>query len=242
LALGDADGTLRLCLAATGKELRRRRGHRGGITCLTFFADGKTLASGSWDTTALVWDVSDPLGRKGERPEELGTRRLEALWADLAADDAAKAYRAVGELAAAPGQAVPFLQGRLRPVPVVEPKQIALLLADLDGDDFGVREKATAELEKLGEAVEPALRKALQGAPSLEMRRRAEALLQKLRKESPGPERLRELRALEVLEQIGGDRVRQQLLRLAEGVPEARLTREAKASLERLARRPTPSP
>jgi RNA polymerase sigma factor (sigma-70 family) len=233
LALGDADGTIRLCLAATGKELRRLRGHRSGITCLAFSADGKTLASGSWDTTALVWDVSGLAERKGDAPAELGERRLEALWADLAGDDAGRAYRAVQELAAAPKQAVPFLKARLRPA-AAEPKQIAALLADLDSDDFDVREKATTDLEKLGDLAEPALRKALEGRPSPEVRRRAEALLKKLRKESPGPERLRELRAMEALEQVGGTEARQLLRRLAEGAPEARLTREARGALGRL--------
>jgi hypothetical protein len=195
------------------------------------------LASGSDDTTALVWDVSGLLERKGEPPGELGTRQLEALWTDLAGDDAARASRAIEDLAAAAGQTVPFLKAHLRPVSLIELKQIAPLLADLDSDDFGVREKATAELEKLGESAEPALRQALEGQPSLEVRRRVGAVLQMLRKESPGPERLRELRALEVLEQVGGTEVQQLLQRLADGVPEARLTQEARGALERLDRR-----
>jgi hypothetical protein len=238
LALGDADGTLRLCLAATGAELRRLQGHRNGITCLAFAADGKTLASGSWDTTALVWDVSGLPGRKGESAGELRPGPLEALWTDLASDDAAGAYRAIQALAAAPRQTVPFLQARLRPISAREAKQVAALLADLDSDDFAVREKATAALERLGEPAEPALRKALEGQPSPEVRRRAGAVLQALRKESPGPERLRQLRALEVLEQVGGVQVQQLLWRLAEGALEARLTQEARAALERLDRRP----
>src|SRR5262249_38935603 len=136
-----------------------------------------------------------------------------------------------------PQQTVPFFKARLRPVSLVEPKQIAPLLADLDSADFGVREKATAELEKLGESAAPALRQALEAKPSLEARRRVEAVLQKLRKESPGPERLREMRALEVLEQVGGAEVRQLLRSLAEGAPEAHLTQEARGALERLQRR-----
>src|SRR5262249_42762659 len=186
---------------------------------------GKTLASGSRDTTALVWDVASLTGRKGDQPAELEARQLEALWTDLAGDDAVKAYRAVQELAAAPGQAVPFLKEHLRPASAAERNQIARLLADLDSEKFAVRGPATAELEKLGESAEPALRQALEGQPSPEVRRRVGSLLQKLRRESLGPERLRELRALEVLEQVGGPEVRPLLQRLAEGVPEARLTR-----------------
>jgi RNA polymerase sigma factor (sigma-70 family) len=237
LAVGDKDGTVRLSVVATGKELRRLPGHRRGIACLAFSADGKTLASGSWDTTALVWDISALLERKEEQPRELESRQVETFWTDLAGDDAARAFRAIQALAAAPQQTVPFFKGRLRPVSLVEPKQIAPLLADLDSTDFGVREKATAELEELGESGAPALNKALEGKPSLEVRRRVEAVLQKLRKESPGPERLREMRALEVLEQVGGTEGRQLLRSLAEGAPEAHLTQEARGALERLERR-----
>jgi hypothetical protein len=46
---------------------------------------------------------------------------------------------------------------------------------------------------------------------------------------------------VQVLEYIGTAEVKQVLQALAEGTPEARLTQEAKASLERLARRSWPS-
>jgi hypothetical protein len=52
------------------------------------------------------------------------------------------------------------------------------------------------------------------------------------------PVRLRSLRALEVLERAGTAEARQLIQRIAAGAAEARLTREAKASLERLARQP----
>jgi WD40 repeat protein len=237
LALGDSDGTLRLCLAGTGKELRRLSGHRNGITCLAFSADGRTLASGSWDTTVLVWDVSGMVDLEGEPTRELGAGQLETLWTDLAGDDAMAAYRAIQKLAAAPRQTVSLLEARLRPVSTVSPKRTASLLADLDSDVFEVRQKATAELEKLGESVGPVIRRALEGKPALEARRRLEGLLHKLRRVSPEPERLRELRALEVLERIDASEVRQTLEALAGGMPEGRLTQEAKAALQRRVQR-----
>jgi hypothetical protein len=46
------------------------------------------------------------------------------------------------------------------------------------------------------------------------------------------------LRCVEVLEDAGTPAARRLLARLAEGSPQARLTREAKASLQRLAKRP----
>jgi hypothetical protein len=48
--------------------------------------------------------------------------------------------------------------------------------------------------------------------------------------------RLRGLRAIEVLERVGTSEAREALKAVATGAPEAQLTGDAKASLERLAR------
>ena len=70
-----------------------------------------------------------------------------------------------------------------------------------------------SELEKMGLAVEPALREALRKKPSLEIRRRIEAVLEKL---AGGP-RLRFLRALEVVEHIATPEAGQLLESLCQG-------------------------
>ncbi len=59
---------------------------------------------------------------------------------------------------------------------------------------FDVRAKATRALEKAGETAEAALREALRGQPSLEVRQRVEQLLSRL---EARPERLRIYRALQ---------------------------------------------
>jgi hypothetical protein len=89
----------------------------------------------------------------------------------------------------------------------------------------------------LGELAEATLRQKLQEKLTLEMQQRLEHLLRKV-EPSRSPDRLREVRAIEVLEHIGTPEAKQILQTLAEGAPEARLTQEAKASLERLAKRP----
>jgi len=83
---------------------------------------------------------------------------------------------------------------------------------------------------------EAALRKALAGDPSLEVRQRVERLLDNLTGQVPQAGRLRELRAVELLELVGSPEARQLLQALAEGAPEARLTREARSAIRRLTR------
>jgi hypothetical protein len=123
-------------------------------------------------------------------------------------------------------------------VPAAEKRQIDQLIADLDSPVFDVRRKATAAMTRLDWSAEPVLRQVLARKPSLEVRRRVEALLARLEAPITSPESLRALRAVAVLEYIGNPAARQVLQTLAGGAAEARLTQEARASLDRLARRP----
>jgi hypothetical protein len=90
-------------------------------------------------------------------------------------------------------------------------------------------------LEKLGEAVAPALREVLAGEPSAETRRRAQSLLEKLAgRNHLSSDRLRSLRAIEVLEKIGTPEARQVLKTVATGVEASLQTRAAREALGRL--------
>ncbi len=113
------------------------------------------------------------------------------------------------------------------------------LLDGLDSDEARTRQEAQAKLAALDVQAEAALKKELAATRSAEVRRSVRRLLGRL--ESPGPdrERLREVRAVEVLESIGTRQARALLARLAKGA-DARLTREAKEALARLAARGQP--
>ena len=108
------------------------------------------------------------------------------------------------------------------------------MIAQLDDDEFEKREEASRELEKLGSQAEGALRKAAKAKPSAEVVRRVNDLLKKMDKNAVSGERLREARALEVLEGIGNADAVKLLEELAKGAADAALTQQAKASLERL--------
>jgi len=234
LVLARADGSLVACDAGTGNEIKSLPGHTAAVTQVTFAADGKSLLSGSMDTTLLLWDT------KGLSPEarparmDLEEKQVAALWAELADEDAGKAFVAMRGLAAAPNQAVPFLKERLKPVIAPDPRELAQLIVDLDDAGFATRQKAAAELERLGELAEPALRKALDNRPSLELRRRLEQLIEKLRLPTRTGDELRNQRALETLEALGTAEARQVIERLARGAGRARLTRAAADAAHRL--------
>jgi hypothetical protein len=192
-----------------------------------------------------VWDITLP-SRKEHSEAKPTTRDLTLLWSDLADQDARRAYRALCTLTRWPDQAVATLQERLRPAPPttrttprLTPQQIEQRVADLDSDEFSVRQKAAEELTRLGEPARPALEKFLAGKPSLDARRRAEQVLARVVSwPVTSPERLRELRSVEVLERIATPDARRLLEQLKLGAADADLTREAKAALERLAKRP----
>jgi hypothetical protein len=227
---------IHLVEVATGKERLRLDGHKGRIASLAFSTDGRKLVSGSDDTTALVWDlIGDVVGKR----EPLQPSDLDVYWNDLISNDAARAYKAVRRMARAPAEAVAHLRKHFQPVPAGDEKRIAALIADIDSDEFAVRDRAAKELEKLGEAASGACRKALEGQPSPEVRRRLEALLRQQEDKAWdfSADNLRTLRALEVLELAGTSEARQLLAELAKGLPSAWQTREAQATLERLQRR-----
>jgi WD40 repeat protein len=233
LALGGEDRQVVLYDLRRGRELRRLRGFDAVVTALAFSPDGRWLVSGLEDSTLLIWDVTL------SKPGKLGpadAAALERAWAALAGP-AKQAFAARGALALCPAETVAFLKGRLQPIRPVDPALLRRLLADLDGDTFAGREKARAELERLGERAADALREALGRTPSLEARRRLEALLARLRGLNRDREKLRVVRAVAVLEDIGTPEARAVLKALAEGVGAARQTQEAQKALERASRR-----
>jgi WD40 repeat protein len=218
----------------TGRSLPSLEGEESDFRSLAFSPDGKTLASTSNNQTALLWDMTRV--RRAEREVALSKDELHSAWATLASGDAAKAYEAMRSLGAAPRQVVPFLRERLAEYPRLT-ERIARHLALLDDDRYAVREKATEGLIALGPDAEPALRKALGGAPSLEARQRIERVLAELTSPAAASENRRVVRAVEVLEQIATSEAKEVLAVFARGAADSLLTQEAGLSHERLTRR-----
>jgi hypothetical protein len=116
---------------------------------------------------------------------------------------------------------LPFLRDQLRPVEPADKRLLARMIADLDSDEFDVREKAMRALEDQGELAENALRTALKTKPSEEAKRRTVLLLDRIDSSIPLPRDQRIMRATAVLERVGTVEARKLLKDLSEGAPDA---------------------
>jgi RNA polymerase sigma factor (sigma-70 family) len=223
LTTSGYSGELALWEARSGRQVLRLAGHPGRIFSVAFGPDGRTLLTGSDDSTGLVWDLRPKTESKGDTDPA-------ALWDALASTDAPAAYRAVWQLADQPERAVSFLKGKLAPVKAIDPARLRGPLDRLDSDKFTEREKASRKLAALGEAAEPELRRELGRATSAEKRHRLQMLVDGLTP-SDSPDEVRRARAVVVLKWVKTPAARQLLGVLAGGAPDARLTQDAKAAL-----------
>jgi RNA polymerase sigma factor (sigma-70 family) len=230
IATGATDGTVRLWEVASGRQRCVFADGDSPVLSVAFSPNGQFLASAGRGP-AVVWDLT---GRAGQPTpvEPFTAAEGDRLWQALAGDDAEAAYAAMRQLLARPAATVDLLTARLQPASAVPAERLRSLLRDLDADDFKTRERTEAELQRLRDDLEPTLRAAMSEVTSAEVKTRLERILEAA--DAPHPERLRQMRAVEVLEGLGTPPAADLLKKLATGVPDARLTREARASLQRV--------
>ncbi|MBO0700979.1 MAG: WD40 repeat domain-containing protein, partial [Zavarzinella sp.] len=221
--VGDSVGTLTVVEVATGGERAVFR-HHGRVYSAAFAPDGTKVAASSPEAPVYVWDLI------GE-PAKWEPAKADAVWADLASTDAKAAFAAVRKLRANPAEAVAFLKERVKPSAAPTDAAIAGLLKRLDGPRFADREQAQKELASVADLVRPKLEAARKAATE-EVARRLDQVLKAA--DEMTAEKLRQIRACEVLEGIGAPDAVRLLKGWAGGPAGARLTLEAKESLDRL--------
>ena len=214
-----------------GKELMRLEG-QGGV----FSPDGSLLAVPLYtrDRQPVITLYDMPMGRREPLPRNLQAEQLETLWRDLTVDNDFRLQRVFASFRAAPADAIAFFGKKLNPVAEGEQKRIKALLDDLDADEPKTREKATETLQGLAAAFEPLLAAVARDHEPGEVRNRVRFILRRQREKTVPQSLLLQLRSLIVLEQIATPQALQVLERLAKGAAGARVTEEAKQSLERL--------
>jgi WD40 repeat protein len=228
LVTGDAAGRLRLWEVASEREVYHYEGHRNSVTA-SFSPDGRLLVAASADAPCFVWDVYGTA--RGTAPAAV---YVEQLWRELADADAKRAFAAVRQLVARPNVAVAMIRKNLRPATDLDPARTEKLLRDLEAESYAVRTAATAELSYHVDRIEQTLVKARDIA-SADARRRLDTILEAIKK--PTTERLRQTRALGVLEVIATPQAAVVLAELSRGSKDDRLTIAAGESRERLRRR-----
>ena len=225
-----SDGTLHFWDCGTGKMLAERKGLPPNSRLAAFSPDGKTLATAGTDLGALLWDVPGPDAEGRLAVKELTAEAAAELWKDVSGEDSSRAWQAILTLAAAPKEAVPFVQKQLKPTAAPDAKQVGKLIADLDAEQFQEREDATEALVRAGPAAEAAVKKALANKPSAEAKQRLEFIISKMSGNlGPNMEDVRTTRAVEVLEKIGTPEALKVLEEVAKG-GEGHVTDEARSA------------
>lgn len=226
-------GSIAILDMYTGRTLHTFKGHLGSISALAFSRNGRLLASGSQDTTTLLWDLS-VMPRPQQSPKPMTDEELTKQWALLLDKDAMTAFDAIARLIDDSERSVPFVKRQLVKEKPFDDAVIDRLIADLDAASFKVRDDASRELAKLGWTAETAIRKSLGARPSAEAEDRLKKLVAQLPQERFDPVSVFASRVTEMLERIGTPSARELLADLAKGPRTARLTQEALASLKRL--------
>jgi hypothetical protein len=207
----------------------RHEPESGPSTSLSYARTGTRLASVESQGLAHVWD---PTGSP-DLARQMARLKPEVLWAELIGNDPVRAHQAFWLLAKTPDDTLKL--ARKYPIPApVDQKAVKRWISQLDDESFEVRQTATAELEKEGQRAEPYLRRALEGRPQLEARRRIERLLGKLPDWPYTTERVRTARVLALLERLGTRGAREVLEQRAKSDPDSWSSKEAKSALDRL--------
>jgi hypothetical protein len=207
LALAAKPGLIELFDATSGTRLAELRHPATELDrSLTFTPDGSRLLSGDKDCTILVWHVRAAL--KGHLPaiKPLNPAERQQHWTAL----------------------------RSRKPAELRADHVRRLLSQLNDDSFELRERATRALAAIGEPAREALEQAVRQGGSAEVKKRAAKLLGRLGTKDLTPDQLRALRAVRLLERIGGPSARRVIERLARGSAHDRVTRAAVAGLRRM--------
>jgi HEAT repeats len=230
------DGSILVRETAAHLDWRLPNRRSGPVSCLIFTPSERQLLY----VTEGFLHVESLRARdeSGVASSRLDAQTLERLWKDLSHKESGRALEAVWALADGPAKSVPFLEERLRNLPVAsDQRTYKELIAALDDNQFKVRRAAFRELQERGTEAVPALQAVLKDPFSPEVRRRAEELLDELQMPTCPPERLAPLRGIMALEYAATPTAFEALIRLSRAAPAQWLQEEARTAAELLERR-----
>jgi WD40 repeat protein len=222
LASGSYDKTVRIWEIATGKERQCFLGHKRRVTCLAYSPDGRTIASASDDNTIRLWDIVT--GKE--------CRRFEGHRGDVTC----LAFAPDGQILVSGSEDTTALvwdlsrpQNLKRGEDSLSTKELEGFWRDLATQDAAKASRALGRMITAPRSTVSFLKSHLHPIETPD-REKVEQVI-------ADPERLRFRRALEALENIGTPEARDVLALLAHGTPPSHSNQEARASLDRLAKR-----
>lgn len=240
LAVGSFRGRVGVYDTNQGKVLAVFAGHSREVTALGFSSDEKKLVSGSIDSSAIVWDLSDLATDDPQARKE----SFDDLWESLG--KSAKAAATAANVVVARGDAsVTAIEEKLQPAQRLSAEKIQQLLEQLDSPRFAQRKDAYEELIRHGPAIADAVtrareqllekhRKANTNPPAEKLSRLDKLLEEARRPTTASPEAVRVGRAVRVLERIASPKALSLLGKLARGEQKAHVTVLAQAALRRI--------
>ena len=213
------DGNVTIYETATGEVLAHFEGHRGSLFAVTFTPEGDRVLSAGDDHQVLVWDVS-LRSLAGKVTPLSPAERLQA-WEQLGSQKAKVAVRTMAALAADPEATVAHFAAKMKPWTAADPAVLDRIFRDFNDAKFSVREKAERDLHELGPGAIGGVRQRLATAAPLEVQQRAEKFLLRFDVQEMTPDRIRFIRALEVLAAAKTKEARKLVENLAGGAPGA---------------------
>jgi WD40 repeat protein len=208
-----------------------------GVSATSPFAfapDGRSLATGHTDGTITIWKVPTPADLPEIKPED-----FDKYWDAFVSDAPTESRHNVHRLAQNSDVALKLLNAKFAaPVPKPIDVDLPAVIRKFDAPAFADRQAAIKKVKELGPRSVVALQEAIRTTESVEVRARAEELLEQMK---AGPKThgagsdLRAIRSIEVLERIGSPAAKKLLEGWAQHISNPRIANEASLALQRIA-------
>jgi WD40 repeat protein len=224
------DNTVHVWEVFTGREIIAFKGHEATSRAIVFSPDRRFIATGSEDTTALIWDLAAPFARPKASTLE---NDINAYWNELSNRDPGTAYKGVWFFMNHPDIFLKLADKRLQPIKPNR-EEINTQIKRLDDESFEVRHDAFEKLLAFDACAISRLQVAMNSNPSEDVRTQLTALVAELNKQYVVCEPvLQKLRSIQILEWTGGERALSLIDRLANAEP-SRVQREARKTINRM--------